>query len=532
MGIVRGRGALLGAVITMLAVLAPAGPAGAAPDPLVLEGALHEHSGYSDGWPGSTPRTYFAAGRDEGLDFMGSADHSDNVFLPFVFSTYCAQDINACREADPVTPADSYRKWPATLEQADAASTPTFTAFRGFEWTSDVFGHVNVYFSSQVTNAKTDGGTPDVLWKWLNRPAADGGGGDGIATFNHPGAKGAPGTPEFNWHDFAFRHSADQQVVGIETFNDRTDYGSDGAKGNPPAGGWYAHALDRGWHVGAVGAEDLGHDKADDWGGPTRGKTVILAAGRSRADLKAAMLERRFYAVRRHGIRLTFTVDDRPMGTRFDATQGAPLHVAATVSAPPAEGDDLHLDLITSGGAVIATGDETLSADLTADAAQRWYYVRARRGTEPIAYSSPVWTSTALAPETDPPLPDPVVDPPVTTPDPPPVTTPVPPAVVPGRISIRAASPLRLDGRGRVALALRCVGTTACRPSVRLSARVDGRTRTVGSAGATAVAAGAMRTVRIPLSRAARRIVSRTGRLAVTVAAGRRTARVTVRRAR
>jgi len=532
MGTVRGRGALLGAVIAMLAVLAPAGPAGATPDRLELEGALHEHSGYSDGWPGSTPRTYFAAGRTEGLDFMGSADHSDNVFLPFVFSAYCAENIDACREADPVNPADSYRKWPATLEQADAESTPTFTAFRGFEWTSDVYGHINVYFSSQVTNAKQDGGTPDILWKWLNRAAAAGGGDDGIATFNHPGAKGTVGGAAFNWHDFAYRHSVDQQMVGIETFNDRTDYGSDGAKGSPPAGGWYARALDRGWHVGAVGAEDLGHDKADDWGGPARGKTVILATGRSRAALKAAMLERRFYAIRRRGIRLTFTVGGQPMGTRFDPASGSSLHVAATVNAPPAEGDDLHLDLITSGGAVVATGDETLSADLPASDAQRYYYVRARKGSEPIAYSSPVWTSTTLATETDPPLPDPVVDPPVTTPDPPPVTTPVPPAVVPGRISIRAASPLRLDGRGRIALALRCVGTTACRASVRLTARVERRTRTVGSAGASTVAPGATRTVRITLSRPARRVVARTGRLAITASAGGRTARLTVRRAR
>lgn len=527
-----GRRALLGAAVTLLAALASVAPAAATPDRLELEGALHEHSGYSDGWPGSTPRTYFGAGRDAGLDFMGSADHSDNVFIPYTFSAYCAQDIDACREADPVNPADSYRKWPATLEQADAAGTPAFTAFRGFEWTSDVYGHINVYFSSQVTNAKADGGTPDFLWKWLGRPAAAGGGADGIATFNHPGAKGTPGSDAFNWHDFAFRHSADAQMVGIETFNDQTDYGSDGAKGNPPAGGWYAHALDRGWHVGAVGAEDLGHDKADDWGGPARGKTVILATGRSRAELKAAMLERRFYAIRRRGIRLTFTVDDRPMGTRFDATPGTSLHVAATVSAPPAEGDDLHLDLVTSGGAVIATGDETLTADVPAGPSQRYYYVRARRSGEPIAYSSPVWTTTALAPETDPPLPDPVVEPPVTTPDPPPVTTPVPPVLVPGRITVTAASPLRLDRRGRLTLGLRCAGTTSCRPSVRVTARVDRRTRTVGTAGVATVAAGTTRTVRITLSSAARRLVARTGRLAITVAAGGRTARLTVRRAR
>ena len=33
-----------------------------------------------------------------------------------------------------------------------------FTGFRGFEWTSDRFGHINVYFSRNDTNAKIDGG--------------------------------------------------------------------------------------------------------------------------------------------------------------------------------------------------------------------------------------------------------------------------------------------------------------------------------------------------------------------------------------
>ena len=88
---------------------------------------------------------------------------------------------------------------------SDAASTGAFTAFRGFEWSSDTFGHVNVYFSSNVNNAKKDGGTPDSLFKWLLKPAAQGGGGDGIATFNHPGAKGTAGSPQFNWNDFGFR---------------------------------------------------------------------------------------------------------------------------------------------------------------------------------------------------------------------------------------------------------------------------------------------------------------------------------------
>ena len=541
-----GRRALVGAAVTMIVGVGAVAPAGA-DDRLVLEGALHEHSGYSDGWPGSMPRTYFAAGAAAGIAFMGSAEHSDNAALPYVFSSYCGSEPLACFEADKVNPADSYRKWPATLEQADAASTPDFTAFRGFEWTSDVYGHINVFFSSEVTNAKGVVNSPDLLWKWMNTPVAAGGADDGIAVFNHPGAKGSPGTPEFNWGDFGYRHDVDEKVVGLETFNDQTDYGSAGAKGDPPAEGWYARALDRGWHVGAAAGEDLGHDKADDWAGPARAKTVILATGNSRAAIKSAMLERRFYAIRRRGIRLTFTVDGKPMGTRYDAAPGTPLHVEATVTAPPAEGDDLHLDLITSGGRVLASGDESLTFDATAAADERYYYVRARRGTEggatapaePIAYSSPVWTTTALAPETDPPHPDPVVDPPVpptettpTTPTTPP-PSPGPTPAVPGKASIRIASSVRPDAKGRITVPVRCVGETKCTvKAIKLTARVDRRTRTVGSAGRTTISAGATKSVRITLTRAARTVVSRAGKLKVTVSAAGKTKTVTVRKRR
>src|SRR5438132_7513803 len=140
-----GRAVLVGLLI---AVIVPIGNAGATVvTPYV--GSLHEHSGYSDGWPGSRPQTYYDSGRSFGLDFMSGSEHSDNADLPIVASSYCLDPLVApdCALADKVNPLDSFRKWDATLEQAHAASTPTFTAFRGFEWNSDHYGHINVYFS-------------------------------------------------------------------------------------------------------------------------------------------------------------------------------------------------------------------------------------------------------------------------------------------------------------------------------------------------------------------------------------------------
>jgi hypothetical protein len=327
---------------------------------LELVGSLHEHSGYSDGWPTSTPATFYASGRGHGLDFMGGSDHSDNTALPFSTSQYCVDD-----PTQPGCAIAGLNKWADTATQARQSSTAAFTAFRGFEWTSDRFGHINVYFSRDYTNAKIDGGyaAMSTFYDWLTRS-------DGIATFNHPGDKKlSTDDPAYDWDDFAYVPAADAQMVGIEVYNSAKDFGQ-----------FYAHALDKGWHVGAVGAEDLGHDRGDDWGGPGQAKTVILADHRSPAALKAAMQARRFYAVAGPQYRLAFTVDGVPMGSRLAA--GGPVHVQATGPGT--------LELVTGGGRVLATGDRALDLGV---APERYVFVRARVGDAVVAYSSPVWVA-------------------------------------------------------------------------------------------------------------------------------------------
>src|SRR3954469_6698648 len=159
-------------------------------------------------------------------------------------------------------------------------------------------------------------------------------------------------------------------MVGIEVYNSAKDFGS-----------FYPDALDKGWHVGAIGAEDLGHHYGDDWGGPGQAKTVILARDRSPAALKAAMQARRFYAVAGPQYRLAFTVDRAPMGSRLAAK--GPVHVQATGPGT--------LELVTGGGRVLATGDGALDVSVAPD---RFVFARARDAPGAVvAYSSSVWVS-------------------------------------------------------------------------------------------------------------------------------------------
>lgn len=383
-------------------------------------GSLHEHSGYSDGWAGSTPETYFASGKKQGLDFMGSGDHSDFLGVPLSTSSACAPDPGdptgtdpqtqvtetlKCPGGDPRDETNSLHKWDQTQKDAEAATTKAFSGFRGFEWTSDVYGHINVYFSKNMANAKVDGyPTPKTFYSWLARRPELGGGSDGIATFNHPGAKdqlsqvrnplGLPAELSKNWNDFAYDASVDDQFVGMETFNDVDEYGTTRDQATYPEG-YYAHVLDKGWHVAAIGAEDVGHRTTDDWGGPRWAKTVILATNRSPAALKAAMRARRFYAVRDERLRLGFTVDGAVMGSRLARGTGDTLKLAVKATWPGHTG--LVLEVVTSKGKIVGSGTDALSFKRSAASSEKYYFLRVRDGERPVAYSAPIWISASQA---------------------------------------------------------------------------------------------------------------------------------------
>jgi hypothetical protein len=382
-------------------------------------GSLHEHSGYSDGWAGSTPATYFASAKGFGLDFLAAGEHSDFMGVPLSTSQYCypnpdpdhvqeldpvtlAQGLPDCTNLEPADPVRALQKWESLKNDARAATDTRFTGVQGFEWSSDVYGHMNVYFSKNIANGKTVESTPEAIYEWLSRRPELGGGSDGVFVFNHPGAKdltkpvrGALSLGDdrlLNWNDFAYDPRVDQQAVGIEVYNDAQEYGSSRDTDTYPEG-YYARALDKGWHVGPIGAEDLGHNKTDDWGGPSWAKTVVLASNRSPAALKAALLDRRFYAVRYGDLRLGLTVDGHVMGSRLVRPTGAPLAVAAQASWPGHSG--LTLELVTSKGKVVATGTDATTVTLQPGTGDSYVFLRVKDGAQVVGYSAPVWVQAA-----------------------------------------------------------------------------------------------------------------------------------------
>lgn len=366
-------------------------------------GTLHGHTRYSDGDIHSRPSDAYAQARARGLDYFGISDHSDTlasgVFVSLGNDCLTPAGLLVCVLPDGL---DELFKWPATAQQTLAASDERFLAIRGFEWTDDRYGHINVYFSQNFANAKADQGGFDTFVEWATRaaetpgrggsptsPVARGGGSDGLAHFNHPSDKcWSADDAACNWNGFAFRPELDAQMFGIEVFN------TGGGDRYWPD---YVRALDAGWHVAAIGSED---EHGTDWAAAGQTKTITLASGLGIDAFRAAWSARRVYAVasRERAVDLDFAVDGRLQGSRLRCPAGARVPLSLKVHGWGGTAFEGRLELYGNGGELLASvSGDTLDQTVTGPAAgERWIFARI---TDPegqaLAYSAPVWIAPA-----------------------------------------------------------------------------------------------------------------------------------------
>jgi hypothetical protein len=271
-------------------------------------GDMHAHTAFSDGE--SHPEEAFADAKSvDWLDFWSLTDHANLLTSPVPVNGTCpSSDPTIASDTCYVSPLPDRTEFEEMKHQADRFSGDGFVAHAGFEWSSFVEGHVNVYNTGTWTDAFQTGQAPMTgLYAWLaGNQLAD----DRYATFNHPGRE------PLKFDDFAYEPRMDPFFVSLEAFNKDDDYTDT-----------YLEALDEGWHVGAHGVTD-GHED-DERIDPDRGHTVALMTELTEPALDRAFAEGHTVAIRGMDQDARLYVDGALMGDTV-ANPGSTVTVDVT----------------------------------------------------------------------------------------------------------------------------------------------------------------------------------------------------------
>ena len=250
-------------------------------------GYMHAHTGFSDGE--GTPKDAYTVGRDQAkLDFLAVTDHDIQI---------------------PIWPWSN--KWKKSKNIADQFNKPgEFVAIRGFEWSSPIYGHINVLNSKHLINCITKP-TVRSLYRWLGRQ-----GEDVFARYNHPGRTeflGWGNKLEFN--QLRVYPPAIKYMVGIEMFNSRSGlrkyYYNTGYNGER---NFFDTANLNGWMIGALGGQD-NHNRS--WGLLNDFRVGVWAKALTRKEIIIAYQERRTFVTEDKNASLSFKMNGAQMGSRL-----------------------------------------------------------------------------------------------------------------------------------------------------------------------------------------------------------------------
>ncbi|MGH8065166.1 MAG: CehA/McbA family metallohydrolase [Candidatus Entotheonellia bacterium] len=327
-------------------------------------GDLHNHTGYSDGL--GRPEEALRQMRARGLHFAAITDHGEFF--------------------DRETSIREVHKWAATAQQVAMHTGDDFLAIRGFEWSSPRQGHSNVWGSAAYTGYHDTGDrSMQAFYEWLTNAQPEPGA-QVLASFNHPGRE------VVCFDGCVFVPALDDRIVALECFNRGDDYGDA-----------YFRALDRGWHVGAIGVSD--HHR-DDWGNPAFPRAGVLAPALTLSHLQTALMARRIFATRSPTLALLMIGHERLMGSRLQLGASDSLWIDVWCHDPSASRGRARLELWSNGGTLSATyemrGVQHVGWRVTIppqDAREHWFVVRVLYDGMIQAYSSPLWARWSISHE-------------------------------------------------------------------------------------------------------------------------------------
>ncbi|MBI5544686.1 MAG: hypothetical protein HY901_12410 [Deltaproteobacteria bacterium] len=346
-------------------------------------GSNHGHSTYSDGTvpdagsdASNLPSDHFALTKnaDAGYDFYMISDHSQ------ASTKYPQFALN----------------WRNTMRQARDATTPSFVAMWGFEFSENKanepggVGHANVFGPEfrYDADAFTSSGAPVTLLTFYDWLVAR----DYIASFNHPGEVVASKIYDFN--GFAgLNHYRRNQMAMIEVCK----------AGNNCFFNKVVEALNMGWRVAPI----IGIDAHQLSSVVRASRTAVLAPVLTRDALLAAMRARHVYATKDSDLEVVYTVNGQLMGSVLRN----PSQLQFEISIHEPDGNNApritRIEILGMGGRVVVSrsfNDHSVywKPPLLRPPFDTYYWLRIYSAAynkgdavedehEGVAYSAPIW---------------------------------------------------------------------------------------------------------------------------------------------
>ncbi len=341
-------------------------------------GNLHAHSSYSDGnkdTPTLIPSDdYQFAKSSLCFDFLGLSEHNH------------------------VAAGMHLADWQPGRAQAAAATTSTFVGMYGMEWgVISGGGHVIVYGIDSLVG--WDPGEYQIyvpkslytgtggLFNIINRHGAN-----AFATLAHPNS-----TDYNNVLNGSFDVAADDAIVGtaVESgpaFSTNISYTDPGTSYSYLS--YYQNMLSKGYHLGPT----MDHDNHNfTFGRTTPSRLVVMAPALTESNLLEGMRKMRFYASQDCNAKITFTINNEPVGSIL-TLEGAPVINFTSITSNPVTSVKIMFGVPGSG--VVATtltssntGSYTYTDNALANLSQRYYYLDITESNGSRIVTSPIWYS-------------------------------------------------------------------------------------------------------------------------------------------
>ncbi len=276
-----------------------------------------------------------------------------------------------------------------------------FVTFLGFEWTSELYGHKNVYYRENYNPLynwwDTTSDSPKKLWKLLRKLKTD------VITIPHHPPRMEHMT-NWDYHDEIL-----QPLVEIYSqWGNHEYYGAPLQKTENTLPGLFVQdALAKDLKLGFVGGSDAHLTM-----GGTSGLTAIYAKNLDRNSIWDALINRRVYATTGARIKLDFSLNGFPMGSVINVDQYSinnlfPLHIMVAVDCT----DTIDRIEVIQNNQIVHKFDcwrqfgkkagfafkVPYNYEYSGEKAEwlsnfsRYYYIRVIQCDKHIAWSSPIW---------------------------------------------------------------------------------------------------------------------------------------------